>query len=238
MIFRQLFDPESCSYTYLIARRRAGEAVLIDPVLEQVPTYLRLLREFELKLVQAIDTHMHADHVTGLGVLRRSTGCVATMGEQTRCEMVNVRLRDGERVHVDGMTLEAIHTPGHTRDSYSFILDDRVFTGDTLLIGGTGRTDLDGGDPASQYDSVFNRLLKLDDETLVFPGHDYKGRRVSKIAEERACNPRLQVTSRDQYVDLMNGLNLPLPRQFDIAIPANLKLGLSAERAPSPDPAI
>ena len=226
MIFHQLFDRTSCTYTYLLARRRGGEACLIDPVLDQVDRYIKLLEHLDLSLVKAIDTHLHADHVTGLGVLQERTRCVTVMGEQTAAECVSLRVGDGDAIDVDGLRLRAMHTPGHTDDSYCFVLDGRVFTGDTLLIRGTGRTDFQNGDPAKQYDSLFNKLLKLTDDTLVYPAHDYKGAAVSTIGEEKALNPRLQVGSVDEYVDLMNGLGLRPPSMMDVAVTANLRMGL------------
>lgn len=226
MIFRQLFDSVSCTYTYLVASRRGGEALIVDPVLEKVDRYLQLLAELDLRLVKAVDTHVHADHITGLGALRDRTRCVTVMGEQSSVDVVSVRVGDGDRIDIEGVSLHALYTPGHTDDSYSFLMDDRVFTGDTLLIRGTGRTDFQNGSPEAQYDSLFNKLLKLPDETLVYPAHDYKGDTVSTIAEERACNPRLQVQSRDEYVDLMNNLNLPNPKMMDVAVPANQRIGL------------
>ncbi|MGH6929577.1 MAG: MBL fold metallo-hydrolase [Dongiaceae bacterium] len=228
MIFRQLFDRTSCTYTYLLASRRGGEACLIDPVLDQVDRYIKLLDDLDLSLVKAIDTHLHADHVTGLGALQERTRCVTVMGEQTAAELVSLRVVDGDHVDIDGLRLRAIHTPGHTDDSYCFVLDGRVFTGDTLLIRGTGRTDFQNGDPAKQYDSLFNKLLRLPDDTRVYPAHDYNGATVSTIGEEKAFNPRLQVGSVDEYVNLMNGLGLPKPRMIDAAVPANLRLGLRA----------
>lgn len=231
MIFRQLFDSVSCSYSYVIAGRPGGEAVIIDPVLEHLGRYLRLLATLDLRLVKAIDTHLHADHVTGLGALRERTRCLAAMGAESRAELVDLRFTDGEWIDVDGIGLRAIHTPGHTPDSYCFQLADRVLTGDTLLIGGTGRTDFAGGDPAAQYRALFDRLLRLADDTLVFPGHDYRGRRVSTIAQEKTTNPRLRVDSVQQYVDIMNGLELPPPAQMAVAVPANLRLGLSPKAA-------
>jgi glyoxylase-like metal-dependent hydrolase (beta-lactamase superfamily II)/rhodanese-related sulfurtransferase len=225
MIFRQLFDATSCTYTYLLAGRRGGEALIIDPVLDKVERYLRLLSELDVRLLKAIDTHVHADHVTGLAALRDHTRCITVMGEQSRVDVVSVRVADGDKVEVDGVTLTAMYTPGHTDDSYSFVMSDRVFTGDTLLIRGTGRTDFQNGDPAAQYDSLFNKLLRLPDETLVYPAHDYKGDTVSTIGEEKAHNPRLQVGSVDEYVDIMNNLKLPNPKMMDVAVPANLRLG-------------
>src|ERR1041384_7615697 len=229
MIFRQLFDQTSGTYSYLLASRRGGEALIIDPVLEKVDRYLSLVKELDLHLVKAIDTHMHADHITGLGALRDKTHCITVMGEQTKADVVSMRLSEGDKLTIEGLALDVIYTPGHTDDSYSFILPDRVFTGDTLLIRGTGRTDFQNGDPRAQYNSLFGRLLKLPDETLVYPAHDYKGDTVSTIAEEKAFNPRLQVKSIDQYVDLMNHLNLPNPKMMDVAIPANMHIGLARD---------
>ena len=228
MLFRQLYDLDTGTYTYLLAERPGGEAVIIDPVLEQMNAYLQLLRELDIRLVKAIDTHTHADHVTAMGKLREVTGCVTLMGEQTRAECVSLRVRDGETIHVGALTLRALYTPGHTDESYSFVMDDRVFTGDTLLIRGTGRTDFQNGNARAQYDSLFNKLLKLPEETLVYPGHDYKGWTVSTIGEEKRYNPRLQAQSVDEYVNIMNNLNLPNPKYMDVAVPANLACGRTA----------
>ena len=229
MIFRQLFDSASSTYSYLVASRRGGEALIIDPVFEKVDRYLQLVRELDLRLVKAVDTHLHADHITGLGALRDRTRCITVMGEQSGVDVVSMRVSDGDTLRVEGVGLEAIYTPGHTDDSYSFHMGDRVFTGDTLLIRGTGRTDFQNGDPRAQYESIFNRLLRLPEETLVFPAHDYKGDTVSTIGEERAHNPRLQVGSVDEYAALMNGLNLPNPKMMDVAVPANMRQGLHQE---------
>lgn len=229
MIFRQLFDSTSSTYTYLLASRHGGEALIIDPVLERVDRYIQLLRELDLRLVKAIDTHLHADHITGLEALRERTRCITVMGEQTKADVVSIRVGDGDRVGIEGLSLEALYTPGHTDDSYSYIMADRVFTGDTLLIRGTGRTDFQNGDPRAQYDSLFGRLLKLPDETMVYPAHDYKGDTVSTIGEEKAFNPRLQVKSVDEYVDLMSNLNLPNPQMMDVAVPANMRIGLAQQ---------
>lgn len=226
MIFRQLFDRESSTYTYLIASRHGGEALIVDPVIDHVEHYLRVLRELDLKLVKAVDTHVHADHITGLGALRDQTKCVTVMGRESKVDVVSVRVTDGDAIDIEGISLRALYTPGHTDDSYSFLMDDRVFTGDTLLIRGTGRTDFQHGNARDQYDSLFNKLLTLPDETYVYPAHDYKGDTVSTIAEERAFNPRLQVTSPDEYVELMGNLNLPNPKMMDVAVPANLHVGL------------
>ncbi|MGB2932298.1 MAG: MBL fold metallo-hydrolase [Methyloceanibacter sp.] len=227
MIFRQLFDSTSSTFTYLLASRHGGEALIIDPVAEKVDRYIQLLKELDVRLVKAVDTHLHADHVTGLDALRERTKCITVMGEQTKADVVSIRVRDGDRVGIEGLSLDVAYTPGHTDDSYSYILPDRVFTGDTLLIRGTGRTDFQNGDPRAQYESIFGRLLKLPDETLVYPAHDYKGDTVSTIAEERAFNPRLQVKSVDDYAELMNNLRLPNPKMMDVAVPANMRIGLA-----------
>lgn len=229
MIFRQMFDSVSGTYSYLLARRHGGEALIIDPVLDKVDRYIQLLNELDLRLVKAIDTHLHADHVTGLGALRDRTQCVTVMGKETKADVVSIRVADGDTVTADGLSLGALYTPGHTDDSYSFTFEDRVFTGDTLLIRGTGRTDFQNGDARAQYDSLFNRLLKLPDETLVYPAHDYKGDTVSTIGEEKAYNPRLQVRSVDDYVALMRSLNLPDPKMMDVAVPANMSVGLAQD---------
>jgi glyoxylase-like metal-dependent hydrolase (beta-lactamase superfamily II) len=228
MILRQLFDHSSSTYTYLLAERAGGEALLIDPVRENTDRYVKLIEELDLRLVLAVDTHIHADHVTALGALRERTECTTAMGDMSRVECASVHFREGERLRVDNLRLDVLYTPGHTDDSYSFLLRDRVFTGDTLLIRGTGRTDFQNGDPAAQYDSLFGKLLKLPEDTLVYPAHDYNGMTVSTIGEERRWNPRLQVKERQAYVDLMNGLKLANPRLMDVAVPANRACGLKA----------
>ena len=229
MIFRQLYDSVSGTYSYLLASRQGGEALILDPVLEKVDRYLQLVRELDLKLVKAVDTHLHADHITGLGALRDRTHCITVMGEQTKADVVSMRLADGDKLTIEGLSLDVIYTPGHTDDSYSFVMPDRVFTGDTLLIRGTGRTDFQNGDARQQYESIFGRLLKLPDSTLVYPAHDYKGDTVSTIGEEKAYNPRLQVTSVDEYVALMDNLKLANPKMMDVAVPANMKIGMAQE---------
>jgi glyoxylase-like metal-dependent hydrolase (beta-lactamase superfamily II)/rhodanese-related sulfurtransferase len=227
VIFRQLFDNVSSTYSYLLASRQGGEALIIDPVLEKVDRYIQLLNELDLRLVKAVDTHLHADHITGLGALRDRTHCITVMGEQSKADIVSMRLSDGEKLTIEGVSLDVIYTPGHTDDSYSFIMPDRVFTGDTLLIRGTGRTDFQNGDARAQYDSIFNRLLTLPDSTFVFPAHDYKGDTVSTIGEEKNFNPRLRVGSVEEYIDLMNNLHLPDPKMMDVAVPANMHVGLA-----------
>jgi sulfur dioxygenase len=227
MIFRQLFDQTSSTYTYLLASRTGGEALIIDPVLEKVERYLQLVRELDLKLVMAVDTHLHADHFTGLGALGQRTRCATVMGAETKAEVISLRVKEGDKLAIEGLKLDVIYTPGHTDDSYSLLMRDRVFTGDTLLIRGTGRTDFQNGDARAQYDSLFNKLLKLPEETLVYPAHDYKGDTVSTIGEEKRCNPRLHVRSAEEYVELMGKLNLANPKMMDVAVPANMLLALS-----------
>jgi sulfur dioxygenase len=229
MIFRQLFDSTSSTYSYLLASRRGGEALIIDPVLERVDRYLQLVEELDLKLVKAVDTHIHADHITGLGALRDRTHCITVMGEMAKVDVVSMRVVEGDKLTIEGLALDVLYTPGHTDDSYSFLMGDRVFTGDTLLIRGTGRTDFQNGSARDQYDSLFKKLLKLPDETLVYPAHDYKGDTVSTIGEEKRCNPRLQVRSVDEYVELMSRLNLPNPKLMDVAVPANMRVGLAQD---------
>jgi sulfur dioxygenase len=229
MIFRQLFDSTSSTYSYLLASRRGGEALIIDPVLEKVDRYLQLVKELDLRLVKAVDTHLHADHITGLGALRDRTHCITVMGERSKADIVSMRLGDGDKLTIEGVALDVIYTPGHTDDSYSFLMRDRVFTGDTLLIRGTGRTDFQNGDPRAQYESLFGRLLRLPDDTMVYPAHDYKGETVSTIGEEKAFNPRLQVKSAEDYVALMNSLDLPNPKMMDVAVPANMHVGFAQD---------
>ena len=230
MIFRQLFDSVSSTYTYLLASRVGGEALLLDPVLEKTDRYLKLLEELDLKLVKVVDTHVHAYHVTAMGALRDKTSCVTVMGEQSPVDVVSMRVSDGERVTIEGLSMTAMHTPGHTDDSYCFRMDDRVFTGDTLLIRGTGRTDFQNGDAGQQYDSLFDGVLKLPESTLVYPAHDYKGDTVSTIGEEKSSNPRLQVAGRAEYIELMANLKLANPKMMDVAVPENIRMGLNIDR--------
>ncbi len=227
MIFRQLFEPVSCTYTYVLASRRGGEALIIDPVLDRVDSYIELFDRLELRLVKAIDTHVHADHITGLGALRDRTKCITVMGRESAVDAVSMRVADGDTIDIEGLRLDVLHTPGHTDDSYSFVLPDRVFTGDTLLIRGTGRTDFQHGSSDQSYDSIFDKLLMLPDETLVYPAHDYKGETVSTVAEERAFNPRLQVSSKAEYAAIMDNLGLANPKMMDVAVPANVAIGMA-----------
>ena len=226
MIFEQLFDTKSSTYTYIISSGKGREALIIDPVIEHSDEYIKILENLELKLVKVIDTHIHADHISGLNELNKRTNCTRIMGEKSKSEVVDIKLKDNENLKIESIELKAIYTPGHTDCSYCYLMNDRVFTGDTLLINGTGRTDFQSGSPLEAYDSLFNKLLKLPEKTLVYPAHDYNGKKNSTIENEKNNNPRLQVNSREEYAEVMNNLNLSNPKMMDIAIPANVK-GLS-----------
>ena len=223
MIFNQLFDEKSSTYTYIIASGKGREALIIDPVIEQTNKYIKVLENLDLKLVKVIDTHIHADHISGLNELNKRTNCKRIMGEKSKSEVIDIKIKDGEKIEIENIKLEAMYTPGHTDCSYSYLMNDRVFTGDTLLINGTGRTDFQSGSPYDAYDSLFNRLLKLPEKTLVYPAHDYNGKKNSTIKNEKNNNPRLQVSSKEEYAEIMNNLNLANPKMIDIAVPANLK---------------
>ena len=225
MIFKQVFDNKTSTYTYLIASAKGREAVIIDPVLENVDEYIQLLKELDLKLVKVIDTHIHADHVTGASKLKQATNCTTIMGEHTPADTVEIKVKDDEIIDIDNLKIRSIYTPGHTSDSYSFLLDNFLFTGDTLLINGTGRTDFQNGSSKDAYNSLFNNLLKLPEETLVYPGHDYNGKCSSTIGNEKKFNPRLQVKNVDEYIDIMSKLNLAKPKLIDINVSRNIKLG-------------
>ena len=221
MIFHQFFDDISFTYTYLVSSGEGREALIIDPVIEKTDEYISLLKKLNLKLVKVIDTHIHADHFSGLKELNNITGCVTVMGQRAKADVVSLHVKDNEKIKIEDIELTTIYTPGHTDDSYSFFMKDRVFTGDTLLIKGTGRTDFQNGNPHEQYHSIFKRLLKLPKKTLVYPAHDYKGKKVSTIGEEKNFNPRLQVSSEEQNVEIMNNLKLDSPKMMDVAVPAN-----------------
>ena len=223
MIFEQLFDTKSSTYTYILSSGKGREALIIDPVLEHTDQYINFLNKLELKLVKVIDTHIHADHITGLNELSKRTSCTKIMGDNSKSEVVDLRVKEDENVKIDNINLKVMYTPGHTDCSYSYLMNDRVFTGDTLLINGTGRTDFQNGNARQQYDSIFNKLLKLPENTMVYPAHDYNGKKHSTIGSERKNNPRLQVNSVDQYVEIMNNLKLANPKLMDVAVPANLK---------------
>ena len=229
MIFKQLFDAKSSTYTYIVSSGKGREALIIDPVIENTNEYIRILKNLDLKLVKVIDTHIHADHISGFNELSKRTKCSKIMGEHSSSEVIDIRVKDNEKIKIENIELISVYTPGHTDCSYSFLMNDRVFTGDTLLINGTGRTDFQNGNVLDQYESIFNRLLKLPEKTLVYPAHDYNGKRYSTIIDEKNNNPRLQVTSAEEYAEIMNKLILKNPEMMDIAIPANVK-GLTLEQ--------
>ena len=223
MIFKQLFDNKSSTYTYIISSGQGREALIIDPVIENTPEYLKILKELDLKLVKVIDTHIHADHISGLNELSKQTNCSKIMGEQSTSEVLDIRVKDNEKIKIEDIELKSIYTPGHTDCSYSFFMKDRVFTGDTLLINGTGRTDFQNGNSYDSYNSIFEKILKLPEKTLVYPAHDYNGKTHSTIEIEKNNNPRLQVKSAEEYSKIMNNLKLANPKMMDIAVPANIK---------------
>ena len=225
MIFKQVFDTKTSTYTYLIASAKGREAVIIDPVLENVENYIGLLKDLDLKLVKVIDTHIHADHVTGASKLKLSTNCTTIMGEHTPADMVEIKVKDNELINVDGLKIRSIYTPGHTSESYSFLLNKYLFSGDALLINGTGRTDFQNGSSKDSYHSIFNKLLKLPEDTLLYPGHDYNGKKVSTIGNEKKFNPRLQVKNVDEYIEIMSNLNLSKPEMMDSNVGRNIQLG-------------
>ena len=229
MIFEQLFDTKSSTYTYIISSGKGREALIIDPVIEHTEEYIKVLKNLDLKLVKVIDTHIHADHISGLNELNKRTNCTRIMGEKSKSEVIDLRIKDDETIKVESIELKAIYTPGHTDCSYSYLMNDRVFTGDTLLINGTGRTDFQNGSSEDAYNSLFNKLLKLPENTLVYPAHDYNGKKFSTIETEKNSNPRLQVSSKEEYVEIMANLDLANPKMMDIAVPANVK-GLSLDR--------
>ena len=225
MIFKQVFDKKTSTYTYLIASAKGREAVIIDPVLENVNDYIQLLRDLDLKLVKVIDTNIHADHVTGASKLKQVTNCATLMGEHTPADAVEIKVKDNELINLDGLNIRSIYTPGHTAESYSFLLDNYLFSGDALLINGTGRTDFQNGNSKDSYHSIFDKLLKLPEETLLYPGHDYNGEKVSTIEKEKKFNPRLQVKNVDEYIEIMSNLNLSKPEMMDNNVSKNIQLG-------------
>ena len=229
MIFEQLFDTKSSTYTYIISSGKGREALIIDPVIDNTEDYINILKNLDLKLVKVIDTHIHADHISGLNELSKRTKCSKIMGEQSSSEVLDVRIKDNEKIKIENIELISIYTPGHTDCSYSFLMNDRVFTGDTLLINATGRTDFQSGSSYDAYDSLFNKLLKLPEKTLVYPAHDYNGKKYSTIENEKNNNPRLQVKSAEEYAEIMNNLYLDNPKMMGIAVPANIK-GLTLDQ--------
>ena len=229
MIFEQLFDTKSSTYTYVISSGEGREALIIDPVIEHTDEYIKILEKLKLKLVKVIDTHIHADHITALNELNKRTSCLRLMGENSKSEVIDVKIKDNDKVTVENIEIRAMYTPGHTDCSYSYLMNDRVFTGDTLLINGTGRTDFQNGSSYDAYDSLFNKLLKLPENTLVYPAHDYNGKKFSTIEKEKNNNPRLQVKSKEEYAEIMENLKLANPKMMDIAVPANVK-GLTLDQ--------
>ena len=227
MIFKQVFDTKTSTYTYLIASAKGREAVIIDPVIENVKEYIELLKELDLKLVKVIDTHIHADHVTGASKLKQATNCTTIMGEHTPSEAVEIKVKDNELIKIDDLEIKSIYTPGHTSESYSFLLDNYLFSGDALLINGTGRTDFQNGNSKDSYHSIFDKLLKLPADTLLYPGHDYNGKKVSTIGNEKKFNPRLQVKNVDEYIEIMANLNISKPDMMDINVSRNIELGVN-----------
>ena len=223
MIFEQLFDTKSSTYTYIVSSGKGREALIIDPVIENTDEYISVLKNLDLKLVKVIDTHIHADHISGLNELSKRTKCSKIMGEQSASEVIDIRVKDNEKIKIENIELISMYTPGHTDCSYSFVMNDRVFTGDTLLINSTGRTDFQTGSPHDAYNSLFNKLLKLPEKTLVYPAHDYNGKKYSTIKNEKRNNPRLQISSVEEYAEIMDNLNLEFPETMDIAVPANIK---------------
>ncbi len=229
MIIRQLFDSDSFTYTYLLGDEKSGKAVFIDPVLEKMDLYTQLLGELSLTLEVALDTHVHADHITALGALRKSTGCKTFIGNRGDVDCADNGLKDGQIISVGAIDVRVVYTPGHTDDSYTFLVDTDdqryAFTGDTLLIRGSGRTDFQHGSSDQLYDTLHQKLMTLPADTVVYPGHDYKGFTVSTIGEEKKSNPRINLATREAFVDHMDNLNLPNPKMMDVAVPANRSCG-------------
>ncbi|MGH8556213.1 MAG: MBL fold metallo-hydrolase [Methylococcales bacterium] len=230
MIFRQLFDTESCTYTYIFGNEDSNEAVFIDPVNTHIDEYIKLLDDHGLKLIYSLETHVHADHVTASGLLRQRTGAATGVSQLCGASYATRQLKNGDVLDFgEGETIQVIATPGHTAGSISFHWRDRVFTGDSLFINGCGRTDFQGGDAGTLYDSITRKLFSLPAETLVYPGHDYNGRWVSSIGQERTTNARVAGKTREQFVEIMYNLDLPKPKLIDVAAPSNRLCGLSEE---------
>ncbi len=232
MIFKQLFDAESSTYTYFIADTKLAEAVLIDPVDTHINDYLDLLNHYQCTLKYSLETHVHADHITGSGLLRQKTGALTAVSSACGAATADLQLKDGDEIKFAQESIKAIATPGHTPGSISFLWRDRLFTGDSLLINGCGRTDFQGGNASVMFNSIVNKLFTLPDDTIVYPGHDYNGRRISCIAQEKASNARLAGKSLNEFVQIMNNLNLPKPRLIDVAVPANRMCGIPEEAIP------
>ncbi len=228
MLVRQLFDEATWTYTYLLADEQSKEAIIIDAVLEQVERDVKLINELGLTLKYALDTHVHADHITGAGVLRQRTGCQTGVAATENVECVDINLNDGDVLSFGTYHIKVLETPGHTSGCLSFVTDGMIFTGDALFIRGCGRTDFQAGDANTLYSSITEKIYALPDDTIVYPGHDYKGMMLSTVGEEKALNPRVKL-GRQGFVDLMNNLNLPMPKRIHEAVPANQKCGLVRE---------
>jgi glyoxylase-like metal-dependent hydrolase (beta-lactamase superfamily II) len=225
-MFKQMFDTESSTYTYLLVDENTREAVIIDPVASHIEDYIAMIEQHSLHLKYALETHVHADHITASGKLRERLGIKTGVSELCGAVAADIQLNDGDVLMIGNQKIYVIATPGHTAGSVSFLCNDRLFTGDSLLINGCGRTDFQGGSAEMQYNSIVNKLFTLPDETLIYPGHDYNGRRISSIAQEKVINPRLAGKARDEFIGIMNNLNLPKPRLIDIAVPANRMCGV------------
>lgn len=230
MIFKQLFEADSSTYTYLIGCRDSGKALLIDPVLDTVERDLQVLRDLDMTLTMTLETHVHADHLTGARRLRERTGCSVACPAMLSLPCADIAVREGEPLSLGSVTLHPLFTPGHTDHHHAYLIDSPVqkmlFTGDALLIDACGRTDFQSGNAGDLYNSIHNKFFSLPDETLVYPAHDYDGRHVSSIAQEKARNPRLgRGRDKEAFVELMNGLDLPYPRKIDFAVPGNEACG-------------
>ena len=234
-MFKQMFDAESSTLTYLIVDDVTCEAALIDPVANHVDDYITLIKELNCLLKYSIETHVHADHITAGGKLREKLNIQTAVGEQCGATTADIQLKEGDVLIVGHQTINVIATPGHTAGSMSFLWQDKLFTGDALLINGCGRTDFQGGDAGVLFDSINNKIFTLPDETLIYPAHDYNGKRVSCVGQEKAINPRLADKSRDEFIAMMGSLNLPKPTLIDIAVPANRMCGVLEENVQAPE---
>jgi glyoxylase-like metal-dependent hydrolase (beta-lactamase superfamily II)/rhodanese-related sulfurtransferase len=225
---KQLFDRESCTYTYLLIDAETGEGAIIDAVLETFDRDLQIINELGVELLYAIETHAHADHITSAGKLREMTGARLVYGESTGIQAIDIALGDGDTVRLGHYQIRAISTPGHTNGCTSYFCDGMLFSGDTLLIRGCGRADFQDGDPGTLYDSITQKLFTLADDTIVYPAHDYNGRTSSTIGEEKTWNPRLGGNrTRDEFIAIMNNLNLDMPKRIHEAVPANMSVGIN-----------